>query len=334
MNWRRFARILFRYVLPVAVIALVGWYFFDILRRPELRDVSYAFRVEWLIPAALLYLVAHTIWASFWWTLLHNQGFPASYATGVRAYFISQYGKYIPGKVLVILIRIVMLGASPKDKAIVGVTATYEALTSMAAGAIIGAILIPLLNIDLKALKFFVGHDYILIVVALVPIGIGLLHRLSVRIARRRRGPDAPHIPNMNLLILIRGLFQASIGWFLLGVSLWMTVQAIRPDPVPFSSDELLRLTAINALAYVIGFVAFFLPGGAGAREYVLAALLTAELIVAGVPEPAALGLGVVVALVLRLVWTLAEAIMIALLYRLVPPATKQMIAPELKGVG
>jgi hypothetical protein len=55
---------------------------------------------------------------------------------------------------------------------------------------------------------------------------------------------------------------------------------------------------------------------------------------VAGVPEPAALGLGVVVALVLRLVWTLAEAIMIALLYRLVPPATKQMIAPELKGVG
>ncbi len=321
MNWRRLARISFRYVLPVAVIALVGWYFFNILRQPELREVSFACRVEWLVPAALLYLLTHTIWASFWWTLLHHQGYPATYATGVRAYFISQVGKYVPGKVWVIIIRMMMLGASPKDKAIVGLTATYEALTSMASGAIIGGILISVLSIELGALQLLVGHHYILIGVAFVPIGLGLLHRLSIRIARRKRGRDAVPFKMMNMLVLLRGLVQTSVGWFLLGLSLWMTVQAIRPEPAAFSWDEYWRLTAINALAYVFGFVAFFMPGGAGAREYVLAILLAAELVVAGFSAPVAQGLGVVVSLVLRLAWTLAEVAMIGLLYRFVPAA-------------
>jgi glycosyltransferase 2 family protein len=318
MNWRRIVRISFRYLLPLAVIALVGWYFYEILRQPELREVSFACRVEYLAPAAFLYLIAHTIWASFWWSLLHSQGYPATYGSAVRAYFISQYGKYIPGKVWVIVIRMVMLGASPKDKAVVGLTATYEALTSMAAGAIIGAILIPLMNIDLKELKFYVPQEYILFGVAFVPIGMGLLHRLSVRIARRRRGRDAVTIKMMNMLLLFRGLLQASVGWLLLGFSLWMTMQAIRPEPVAFSWNDYWRLTAINGLAYVFGFVAFFMPGGAGAREYVLAILLAAELVLAGLATPIAGGLAVVVALVLRLIWTIAEVVMAVALYRYV----------------
>jgi uncharacterized membrane protein YbhN (UPF0104 family) len=327
MNWRQLARISFRYILPLAIIAVVGWHFYAILRAPELRTVSFACRVEWLIPAAFLYLIAHTIWASFWWSLLHNQGFPATYGTAVRAYFISQYGKYIPGKVWVIVIRMVMLGASPKDKAVIGLTATYEALTSMAAGAIIGAILIPLLKINLAELKVLVPEEYVLFGVAFVPIGLGLLHRLSVRIARRRRGPGGAHIHNMNMLLLVRGLLQASIGWFLLGFSLWMTMQAIRPEPIAFTWDDFLRLTAINGLAYVFGFVAFFLPGGAGAREYVLAVLLAAELVVAGLSPPIAGGLAVVVALVLRLIWTIAEVVMAVALYRFIPSSQRVALA-------
>lgn len=319
MNWRRLARIFIRYILPVAVIVLVGWHFFNILRKPELRDVTYAFRVEWLIPAGLLYALAHTIWASFGWSLLHDQGFPATYGTGVRAYFISQLGKYVPGKVWVIVIRMTMLGASPKDKAIVGLAATYDALISMGAGAMVGAILIAALHIDLQMLKLVVGHEYILIGVALVPIGLGLLQRMSVRIARRKRGHDAVPIQMMNMPLLLRGLVQDSIGWMFLGVSLWMTVQAIHPNPAAFTIEDWLRLTAINAVAYIIGFVTFFMPGGAGAREYVLAMLLAGELALMGLASPVAMGLSVVVALVLRLTWTSAELLMIAVLYRFVP---------------
>ena len=322
MNWRRLARILFRYVIPATVIALVALYFYDILSKPELRNVDYAFRIEWLIPAAFLYLITHTIFASFWWSLLHDQGYPASYATGVRAYFISQVGKYVPGKVWVIFIRMSMLGASAKDKAIVGLTATYETLTSMGAGAIVAAILIAALNINLSMLKLRVSHEYILIGVAIVPIVVAFLHRFSVGIARRQRGRDGVGIQMMNIPLLLRGLVQTSIGWFLLGLSLWMTIQAVRPEPTAFTTEDYLRLTGINAAAYIVGFVAFFMPGGAGAREYVLALLLAGELMLTGFTSTVALGLGVVISLVLRLVWTIAEFVMIGLLYRFISPVS------------
>ncbi len=85
--------------------------------------------------------------------------------------------------------------------------------------------------------------------------------------ARRKADTGAAQIPHMNPLLLLRGLVQASIGYFLLGFSLWMTVQAIRPEIQTFTWAELLRLTAIASIAYIIGFIAFFLPGGLGARN-------------------------------------------------------------------
>jgi glycosyltransferase 2 family protein len=324
-NWRMVARVFFRIVAPAAIIIAVAWQFYSVLSRPELQQVSFACRFEWLLPAGLLYLMTHTIWASFWVTLLHHQGVHASFATGWRAYFISQYGKYIPGKVWVILIRIVMLGGTNKTKAIVGVTATYEALTSMGSGAILGAILLPLLNIDLLS---FGAQNYVLIAIAAIPLCVGLLHRLIVRITQKQLGSDVD-MPNMNILVLVRGLIQTSGGWLLLGLSVWMVMQGIRPETVAFSWDDWIRVTAINCLSYVLGFIVLVAPAGGGVREYVTTVLL-AHVLVATMPMPIAEGLAVVVALVVRIVWTLAELVLGVLLYLLIPPAQRHLFVKDL----
>src|SRR5262245_45750686 len=79
-----------RYLLPPLVIACVGWYFFNRLRQPVLWNGALVFRPEWIIPGALVYLIAYTIWGRYYVTLLRNQGATVSSATGLRAYFISQ----------------------------------------------------------------------------------------------------------------------------------------------------------------------------------------------------------------------------------------------------
>src|SRR5687768_14219276 len=107
---RRFALYAWRFGLPLVVALAVGWYFYDKLSRPELWREAFRLRVEWLVPAALLYLVAHALWARFFVTLLRNQGATVSVSTGLRAYFISQFGKYVPGKVWVIVLRMGILG--------------------------------------------------------------------------------------------------------------------------------------------------------------------------------------------------------------------------------
>src|SRR5262249_43438002 len=130
--------------LAVAIVVWVGRHFALILARPELDPYPFALRVGYLIPAGLLYLAAHTCFGGFWVRLLWSQGVRVSLYAGLRAYFVSLYGKYVPGKVWVIGLRVIMLrrelGGHPLP---VAVTATYETLTSMAAGALLGVILLP-----------------------------------------------------------------------------------------------------------------------------------------------------------------------------------------------
>ena len=94
-----------------------------------------------------------------------------------------------------------------------------------------------------------------------------------------------------------------------------MTLRGLRADPDPFTWDTYLHLTSINALAYVIGFVAFFMPAGAGFRELALQTLLALELRRDMEPAAAA-ALAAVTAIVLRLIWTTAELTAAGLLYR------------------
>src|SRR5262245_13290177 len=243
MNWRRVGSFVLKVVLPAVVAVAVGWYFYKILRRPELWEIDFSFRLEWLVPAALLYLLAHSLWGAYWTTLLRNQRLDVTLTQGLRGYFVSQFGKYVPGKVWVILIRVTMLGKTGADKAVVGVTATFETLTSMASGAFLGVLLVPLLAPEQGG---FGGKIYWLVPVAALPVGLVLLNRLIVRIAARRRGPDARPLPRVGMAMILRGLVQTSVGWLVLGLSLWMVIQGLKPDAVPLTSESYLHLVAIN----------------------------------------------------------------------------------------
>ncbi|QVL32015.1 hypothetical protein KIH39_24795 [Telmatocola sphagniphila] len=309
---RRLARIFIQWVLPIAVLIAIAWQFVSILSRPEVREQidKLQLRWYWLVGSGILYLCAHTIWANFWTRLLTQQGLPTSQATGITAYFISQLGKYIPGKIWVILIRVTMLGTSGKSRTIVAVTATFEALTSMATGGFIAALLLPLLSLDLTK---FGAKNSSLVAIALLPVGLVFLNRLIYVMVKRQSQSGETDIPLMSFRTMLLGILQAAVGWLFLGLSLWMTMQAILPEFRALELEELGRLTAINAIAYVIGFIFLFMPAGAGIREDVMKGLLTPEL--AGNFGEGAAGVALYIALILRLVWTTAEILLVGLLY-------------------
>ena len=326
---RRFARALWKYVLPAAVATAIGWYFYDKLRRPELWTGQIQFKAEWLVPAALLYLCAHAVWGRFSVTLLRNQGATLSVATGLRAYFISQFGKYVPGKVWVIVLRVGMLGNIGISRTAVGITAMYETLVAMGAGALIGALLAHQLAPAQTGLQGM--SVYWVLPFAFAPVGLVGLNRFVNRMSRWRKGPDAPQLPRVKLHLVLLGLMQASAGWLLLGVSLWMTVRGLHGGEWPLTGDGLVRLISINAIAYVIGFVAFFMPAGGGVREFALQTLLAIELR-ATMPAGEAEGLAAVTAIMLRSIWTAAELVAGGVLYQFARPAASQ--SPELSVAG
>jgi uncharacterized membrane protein YbhN (UPF0104 family) len=119
-------------------------------------------------------------------------------------------------------------------------------------------------------------------------------------------GPDA--LPRLSAGLLIRGLVWSSAGWVLLGMSQLAVVRAFDRG----GAERLLAfgfgtvVVAAVALATLAGFVVAVLPGGLGVREGVLMSVLAPAL---------GDGPSVVAALVLRLVWVVAELAVGAVLF-------------------
>ena len=221
-----------------------------------------------------------------------------------------------------------MLGGAGRDRAAIGVTATYEALISMASGAFVSLLLLPLVGLNLTQIY---SSAYVLIVVAAcIPIGVGLLHRIIGRLIQKKLKRDSMRLPVLRMSLMIRGLFQTSLGWLLLGLSLWMVFQGVQPEPGKLDFQVFGRMTVINGSAYVLGFLAFFAPAGAGVRELVYQRFLTQELeqTQPGTIKVVAAGVAAVASLILRLVWTFAELVMIAILHMAVPAIQEESLPP------
>lgn len=308
-------------VAAVVLVAAVGRHFVRLFENADVWERLSNARGAYLVPAGLLYVLAHTIWGTFWVQLLCSQHGPVPWLVGLRAYFVSQFGKYVPGKAWVLILRVGLLREQGISTAVVAVTATYETLTSMAAGAMLGAILLPWAGLGLE---WGSGKGLALIGLAGLPLGLGVLHRLGVRIAAKSRGPDAKPLPSPSMALLARGLAQDAVGWLCLGLSLWLTVQAIAHEPTALSVEDYLRDLSAVALSYVLGFVVLFAPGGLGPRELLLQTVLATQLLATEGNSAAAVA--AVVAIVLRLVWTVAEVVAAGLLYFLVrdrvPPSS------------
>jgi uncharacterized membrane protein YbhN (UPF0104 family) len=290
--------------LALLILVLVARHFARILSQPELDPYPFALRIPHLLPAAALYLGAHTCWAWFWVRLLRSQGAQVRFADGLRAYFVSQFGKYIPGKAWVILIRVGMLrGTAGGTPLVVGITATYETLTSMGAGAMLGMLLLPWVGVVPRELS---DNFAIVITIAALPLVLGALNKLAARRIAKLRGPDAPPLPSPPLTLLLQGLLHGIFGWCLLGLGLGFAIQAVAVEPPAPTLDSYLADTGAMALAYVAGFFVLVAPGGLGIRELVLQYALSPRFEAALEPKLAA-AQAVVVSLVLRLTWTVAE---------------------------
>jgi len=309
---RRLLQFVFRYVLPIAVVVGVGAHFSRLLRGADLDASALHFRWEYLFASGVTYALCHALWGTYWTLLLRSQGVAASVPVGLRAYFISQGGKYVPGKIWVILLRIRMLGGDRQSRIAVGVTAFAEAMTSMATGAMIGAFLLPLIveQVDIP------GLPLALAALAAVPVAVVVLNRLVVRFLKKRRPPGTPTLPGIPPAYLVVGLAIDALGWMLMALSLWLAIQGLTEESIPLDVPMYGRLVAINCLSYVAGFVALFAPAGAGIREGLMQKLLAVQLI--PLMGDSAVGFAVVVALVVRVVWTVAEVVAAGVLWKLV----------------
>src|SRR5262245_57290218 len=126
-------------VLALAILVGVGQQFYHHLKR--LDPATLPLRPGWLALAAGLYLLGLGGSAWFWVRLLRTFGERPAGLAAVRAYYISHLGKYAPGKAWALLLRGELIRGPDVRFGVAILSAFYEVLTTMAAGALLAAVL-------------------------------------------------------------------------------------------------------------------------------------------------------------------------------------------------
>jgi uncharacterized membrane protein YbhN (UPF0104 family) len=284
--------------LAVAIVGGVGWQFAKILRRPELWQQPLEVDPAWVAVAAALYALGFTCWGGYWWRLLRRTGEWLPPTLAARAYFVSQLGKYVPGKAVSVFMRVAYARAAGVRTGVAAITATYETLTTIAAGALIAAILVPFMEAESSTMGW---KALGLLAITGIPILPGVFNRVAARLARPFVPKDAPPLPQLGFASLLGGLAQTSFGWLCLSASLQALLRGLGRDELPW-----LDCLAYVSLSYVAGFLTLPAPGGLGVREAILQQLLARQF-APRLGDVSAETFAVVVVLLLRLIWTVTE---------------------------
>jgi uncharacterized membrane protein YbhN (UPF0104 family) len=245
----------------------------------------------WDVVGALLCALAGLGCAMLAWrTLLADLGSPLPLPAAIRVMFLGQLGKYVPGAVWAVAAQVELARdyQVPRRR---GATASLVSMaTTLVVALVMAGVMLPLTSSGAIRRYWWV--------LAITPFAIACLHpavvrtglNLVLRVARK---------PPLEATVSMRGMARAlgwtAIGWGFYGLQAWLLVRE-------FARGGDVRTVVLSfgayALAWSVGFLIIFFPGGIGPREAALVAVLSPVM-------PAASAL--VVALASRVVLTLGD---------------------------
>jgi uncharacterized membrane protein YbhN (UPF0104 family) len=227
-----------------------------------------------------------------WRALLADLGSRLPLPAAIRVMFIGQLGKYVPGAVWAVAAQVELARDYdvPRRRS---VTASLVGMaTTLVVALVMTGVMLPLTSSGAVRKYWWV--------LAITPLAIACLHprvvkfalNLVLRVARREPLEQVNSLPGM-----ARALGWTLCGWIFYGLHAWLLISS-------FDHGSTLHVLALSfgayALAWSVGFLIIFFPGGLGPREAVLVAVLSPVM-------PAASAL--IVALASRMVMTLGDLI-------------------------
>ncbi|MEX2093526.1 MAG: lysylphosphatidylglycerol synthase transmembrane domain-containing protein [Pirellulales bacterium] len=299
-------------ILKLAVVVLVCFAVQGTVRDAirKLNEHTWRMDVGWLVAAGVLYVAAWVPMGWFWGRVLAALGQPMKWPDTLHAYFLGHLGKYVPGKALVLVIRIGLLRPRVISIRLGVASVLLETLTLMSVGAVLAAAISPfVLKQDSRLTIAAVITAFVVGLPTIPPITRRLVRRLTARrIAsdpadESSAGDQAVIEHQITTRLLAKGWLASVACWIVLGWSMWATLRAIGVTSIHPVAD-LPLLVAVVALSIVAGFVSM-LPGGMVVRDALLFELLST---VCGEAD------ALVAAVLWRLVSLLAELIICGIL--------------------
>jgi hypothetical protein len=303
------------YLLSLAVMIFLGRTLF--LTWNELTTSGMRFALDPVrLTASMATLLAGGVLAvASWRRVVLGLGQQLSLATALRAWFLSNLTRYIPGNIWQVASMMVILERAGVSKSVALLSQVVYLMVALSIAGLFGLTFLaarPELLASaaaltwLRSLPYLPGASVLALAALVLVLSTPSFYRLATGLTGRltRRQPASP-VPG-----LARGLLPPILSvssWLVNGIAFYVFISALVAVPL----DLLLPVVLINAGAYFVGYVSFITPSGLGFREGALALMLSVYF-----PTPVAVAL----ALVTRLWSTACELLGAALVYQLCRP--------------
>jgi hypothetical protein len=287
--------------IVVAIFGFLGRMVWD--NWNQVKGASFTFEIFPLISSTLIFAFSYFVQIWAWYLITLKLGIALSTPDTLRSWFYSQLGKYLPGKVWLLLGRFHFYESQGKSKKSISVALYLETATMMmAAGLVCFAALLsfeearsfyPINRVWWWALPF---------ILAFFSIHPRVLEKMSnwVLLKFRRESFSLP-ISYYDILWI---LSICILTWLVGGIGFYLFVESL----FPVSPSYILYLTGALAFSTILGLVALFAPSGLGVREGALVYLLSFMM---------AAPVAVIISVLTRIWMTLIEIGLIGVVYLL-----------------
>jgi len=231
----------------------------------------------WLLCLSVgLHLFAFAFFSQVWCLLMRGFGYTVPLRHGFKIAYIANLGRYIPGRIWPIF-GMVYIARQMKITEEVAVASWGMALLfGMPPSFVVGFATVLLYPQMLaSSLSTYLGVGMYIVAIATILVSLMLIFVPNKSLALANFCLKLIKRPAIEFNIATRdavGVYLGYlIGWLIYGLAFWVFLHAVIENPgVPL-------LVGIGSfiIAYQIGYLAIFTPGGLGARELVMISLLS-----------------------------------------------------------
>jgi uncharacterized membrane protein YbhN (UPF0104 family) len=213
--------------------------------------------------ALLSVLLATLAAVQIWRLMLGALGSPLPGPLAARIVFIGQLGKYVPGSVWPVLTQMELSSAHGVPRHRSATASMLSALVAVPCGLLTALVTLPLVAGSGPYPWAFLAAPFLL--ACLHPKVLNSALRRLFRLTRR-----PPLDQPLTVRTVVICLAWSAGSWVCYGLQIWLL--AVRLG-APRGQGMLLAVGAFS-FAWSVGFLAVFVPAGAGVREVLLVALL------------------------------------------------------------
>ena len=259
----------------------------------EARAAGFDQRPHWgLIGfSCALVLCAYGVLIEAWRAMVVGWGSQLRYADAARIWFVSNLGRYVPGKVWQITAMAVMAERAGVSRYTAAGSALLVNLVNLIAG--VGVVAVTSAGLLGNAALVLVASALLLAILLLTPRLLPLLVRLYERV--RGRSVTVPVLSQRPIWVAALASLAA---WVLYGIAFKIFSEGVAPA----SSGSVGSYIAVFTASYLAGYLFLPAPGGIGVREGALLGLL-------GQLQLATGGAGAIIAATSRLWLTVLEVL-------------------------